>query len=221
MDDPWAQENKQEASASETLTFFEKIINVLFHPKDFFEWLSKNHSTKEAAKFFLLCNYLVYGILFLISVIGIIVLKSFITKLLPAILVSLGVIILIGIFLIFTIIFPLLSLLSLFVGASISHVIILIFGGRDYSKTFSVGIYSLTPAFIAALFLPIPLIGIIIIILASIWSSILGFYGIMKVHEFSFWKTLLLYLIPVCIMGLLIIAAIFFSGGLKDILPIR
>ena len=68
-EDPWAINNEVTSKdISESLTFFERIVNTLFHPRDFFDWLSKNHSIKESVKYFLLLNYIISGILFIFEV---------------------------------------------------------------------------------------------------------------------------------------------------------
>jgi len=52
----------------ENLTFREKVTDVLFHPRNFFERLSKSYSIKESVKYFLILNSVVAGFLLVIGI---------------------------------------------------------------------------------------------------------------------------------------------------------
>ena len=215
-ENPWAINSEKTSNYSnERLTFFEKIVNILFHPKEFFEWLSKNHSTKESVKYFLLLNYVISGILLIFGAIAIFFLMSSIRALFNFI-PSFSSLILIGILFFILAILPLFSLLLMLMGSVLFHLFIIIFKGKDFSKTFSVFVYSTTTSLIFSILLTIfyilsifiPLTFIIVTIISvplSLWSLVLGFYGIMKVHEFSFLKTLSVYLICLSIITIIIL----------------
>lgn len=181
------------------LTFFEKFTEIIAHPNEFFKWLNSNHDIEEASKFLLGIAYIASGITGLIGIGLAIIFGSLILAAIPA-LPSSGLFIIIGLIIIYSAISPLFSLLSLFISAAIIHLFVIILGGSDYSKTFNIMSYSSVPAFFGVFFMFLPIIGGFLSLPFSIWAFVLNFKGIMKLHNFSFGRTLAVYAIPFGIM---------------------
>lgn len=230
MEDPWARPigDKKEGveqttvhhqEMSEDLTFFEKIINIIVHPKDFFEWLHDNHSTKDAVKYLLLLGYIVSGVFFIIGLIGAFFLGMFIKSILPSAVSSYGAYILIGIVFGFAALYPLFLLVANFIGGGFMHIFVLLFKGREYSKTFSVLAYAVTPSLLSLVLFPIPILGQILVGIVGIWAIVLSFYGLMKVYDFPFWKVLAIYIIVILLPVVIsFVLSAMFLGGIMSLL---
>jgi len=205
MDDPWAEPvGKEEKSvggnvSNEHLSFFEKIVNVLFHPGEFFEWVKNEDSSRGAIKQVLLLNYILASLIFIIGLILITFAKTVIS-LVPGLESTSPVVFVIGLS-VFAALFPLLSLLGYFIQALIYHLVVLIFGGRGFHKTFNLVVYSATPILV----LPITIIGVVLLPISGLWNSFLVYYGLVRVHEFSFVKGLIVFLISIIVFALIFV----------------
>ncbi len=104
-------------------------------------------------------------------------------------------------------------LLGSFIFAGILHVWILIFGGKaSYSKTYQVYVYSRTPAFI---FGWIPFFSFF----TWIYDLILLILGTQKIHNISKTKSILMYVIPLILIGLFLLGFLFFLLSLIKSYP--
>lgn len=96
------------------------------------------------------------------------------------------------------------GLISSFIMAGILHIWILIFGGKkNYSKTYQLYIYSSTPQFVIGW---IPFVGY----LAWIYDLVLLIIGTQKVYNISKVKSILMYVIPLVLIGLLLLVFMIF-----------
>jgi len=96
------------------------------------------------------------------------------------------------------------GLISSFIMAGILHVWILIFGGKEnYSKTYQLYIYSRTPKFIIGW---IPFVNY----LTWIYDLVLLIIGTQKVHNISKVKSILMYVIPIVLIGLFYLGIMIF-----------
>ncbi len=97
-----------------------------------------------------------------------------------------------------------------FVSAGLLHLWILIFGGKsDYSKTYQLSVYSLTPSIILRW---IPFIGFF----SSFYALYILIVGTPEIHrEISMKKSILMYVIPVVVFFLsflVLFGALFYIG---------
>ena len=113
-----------------------------------------------------------------------------------------------GMLILFTAMGYCIGLIYSFIMAGILHVWILIFGGKEnYSKTYQLYVYSRTPQFIIGW---IPFIGY----LTWIYDLVLLIIGTQKVHNISKVKAVLMYAIPIVLIGLFSLGIMIFSISL-------
>lgn len=187
------------------MKLFETWKKVMFDPLNFYEKLPKKIRYKEPSWFFLKIQAITLGILYLF---GFIILAFFALifgavagifgKLSAGLL---GIIVLIAILL-----YPVLLLLSwgmLFVGVGITHLFVLIFGGKQkYVETFKALAYALAPQ----VFSPIPLVGYA----AAIYSLVLQVMGIKHRQKLSWGKSVAVVLLPMVLIAIIVVLLYFF-----------
>ena len=92
------------------------------------------------------------------------------------------------------------SLIGSFIGAALLHAWIYIFGGREnYSKTYQLAVYASTPSLA---FGWIPVVGAF----AWIYNIVLLIMGTQHIHHIPRKKAILMYVIPVVLLGLMWLA---------------
>ena|SRR3989338_9124022 len=176
-----------------------KVKSVLTDPLNFFDHLKKETGIKTAFTYFFFLSLIstilgfIVGLLFqdyysylLRQIIGFALPKPEYT--IGMLLVSYGS-----------------TILASFVITGILHVWILIFGGKEnYSKTYQLYVYSTTPTFAVGW---IPFVGS----LAWFYNVVLLIIGTQRVHNISKVKSILMYTIPVILMGLFFLVIVIFS----------
>lgn len=193
------------------MKLFETWKEVMFNPLNFYEKLQKKIGFKEPSLFFLKVQAIVLGTIY---VLGLIVLAFFAliftliseaagSPLFGAISGSvIGIAVLIALLL-----YPILLLLSwgiLFVSAGITHLFVLIFGGKQgYVETFKATAYSMAPQ----VFCIIPLVNWA----AMIYIFVLQVIGIKHRQKLSWGKSVAAVLLPlVLFLALFVIGYLIF-----------
>jgi hypothetical protein len=101
---------------------------------------------------------------------------------------------------------PILSAIGLFVGAGITHLLVMLLVRPDnagYEATFRVGAYASVILLVAWLAV-IPILGILVAIVMSVYSIFLAIVGIREVHSTTTGRAALVVLIPVVAILLLL-----------------
>ena len=181
------------------MRLFNTWKTVMFDPLKFFEKLPAKIGYREPSLFFLKVQAITLGLVYLLALLF----GSFFLLVISAATggMSLGVGALI--FLGALLIFPLLLLFAwgmLFVAAGITHLLVLIFGGKQgYKETFKATAYSMAPN----IFSIIPIVNWA----AGIYSIVLQIMGIKHRQKLSWGKSVAVVLIPI---GLVFVAVFIF-----------
>lgn len=199
------------------MNFIEKVKGFILEPTETFQKV-KDEEVGEALRFFIIWLLIVSALsAIFFSIIGITILSTMPQTDELAMFDSFigaggGIVIAIFMF-IFMLIF---GVITIFIGAGIIHLGVLIVGGKNkYHQTLKSLIYGGTPSY---LFGWIPFIGTI----GSIWSLILSIFGIKELHEISTGKAIIAVLLPVIILSAIasfFVLAVFLSGLSQFPLP--
>lgn len=200
------------------MDFFMKVKGCILEPIETFQQL-KDEEIGEALRYFIIWLLIVSALsAILFSVIGIALLSLMpeteeFTMLYNFIGAGGGVIIALFMFILMLIF----GVISLFIGAGIIHLGVLLVGGTNgYSQTLKSLIYGGTPSY---LFGWIPFIGTI----GSIWSLILIIFGVKELQGISTGKAIIAILLPVIILivivSFFILALFLFELGPPLVLP--
>jgi hypothetical protein len=194
------------------MKLYETWKKIMFEPKEFYQQLSSKIRYKEPTKFFLKIQAIYLGIIaLLVLAFGslIITLISLAGKKPEGATVGLGIM-----FLIVIILYPLLligSWISLHVGATLYHIFVLVFGGKEgYVETFKATAYSVAPA----IFAWIPIVNYA----AMVYVIVIGIFGIEQRQKLSMGKSVAVVLIPMGVMGILYGIMLFFFIILGSVL---
>lgn len=176
--------------------FWSTWAKVISSPREFFEKLPKEVKYKEPSVFYLKLYALMLGIMivfFLALFAMFFPMLGPLTPLIGGAGIAVGLIMLI-------ILFPLALFLSwgfLFVGAGITHLLVMLFGGKEgYHETFKANAYATAPS----LFFIIPYVGW----LAVIYSIIVLIIGIHKRQNISLGRSAAAVLLPIVIILVLV-----------------
>lgn len=102
---------------------------------------------------------------------------------------------------------PVFLLFALFVGAGITHVVLLMFGGARHGYTTTVRVFSY--AYSPMAFSVVPFLGALV---GSVWMVVLCIIGVREAHGTDGWKAAVAVLLPVILaMGLVFMAALFMA----------
>ena len=180
-----------------TMKILPKIRDVLIAPQKFFQRIQKEKGFKKAFVYFAILSLfaIVLGYIFGLLMVPIYqqILASFSLDF-PMMQYTSGWVVL------NTILGYLIGLLASFIVAGLLHAWILIFGGKaEYDKTYQLYVYSRTPQF---LFGWIPVLGFI----AYIYGLVILIMGTMKMHKISKTKSILMYVIPIGLFFLFLVA---------------
>lgn len=100
---------------------------------------------------------------------------------------------------------PVFLLFALFVGAGVTHVVLLLFGGASHGYTTTVRVFSY--AYSPMVFGVVPFLGALV---GSVWMVVLCVIGVREAHGTEGWKAAIAVLLPVLLaMGLVFMAAFF------------
>ena len=100
-----------------------------------------------------------------------------------------------------------------FISAGFLHIWLKIFGGKGkYEDTYKIYSYSMTPQFLLKW---IPFIGLI----AWIWGIFLLIVGTQEIHKMSRKKAMLIYLIPIALILIIVIALMYIGFSLLQSHP--
>ncbi len=110
-----------------------------------------------------------------------------------------------SIFLRIMIFIPLFVIIRMFISSAVWHLLLLVVrgGNNGYEATFRVISYSQA----AQVWGLIPFVGGLI---SMIWQLIVQIVGLREIHETTYLKVILAFLIPICIISILVIAAVVF-----------
>ncbi|MCW1296361.1 MAG: YIP1 family protein [Candidatus Parvarchaeota archaeon] len=172
------------------------IKQVILNPMEFFE----KHKTKDWTELIKITAVLTI-IPAIATGIGLSALSSFIPTStlgnLNKFIGSVGIITIPIIYILFLII----NIAGIFIGAALLHIGVYLMGGREIMKTAMAQVYSSIPNYLLSW---IPFVGFIV----SIWSSILLIIGISKQHKLSYGKTILALIISTIITLVIVILPI-------------
>ena len=185
---------------------------LLTNPEGFFTTLKKETSLKDAYLFYVVLSafslfmscimYLLFGNVvsnMMLTMFGLPVSQSLDTWLM----------------ILFFFIGYIFNLGLIFLWAGITHVWILIFGGKEkYTKTFNMYVYSSTPQY---LFNWIPFVSFF----AWIYSLILLIIGTSAIHKFSKLKSTLIFVVPLIVLGIIILIFIGMVAYFGTLSPTR
>jgi hypothetical protein len=179
------------------MPLIEKIKSVLLHPTKFFESLKKEKGVKTAFRYYLILSFISFILGTIITFTFNKYIYSFWSRIygwpFPIPPLTLETIVL------SPFIWYLVGLGLSFIAAGILHVWILIFGGKEeYSKTYQLWAYSLTPGFV---FGWIPFLGFF----AFIYDLFLLILGTQKLHGISKNLAILMYVIPIALFVIFMI----------------
>ena len=182
------------------------VVQLSTKPREFFKGMKKEKSIKHA----FLLNLVFVLFYFVIISLFLLLFISLFRALAPAGEKNFPTYIL---FILMAVWFVLCILFN-FVWAGILHVWILIFGGKgDYKQTYQLNVYSSIPYYLLGWF---PLIGL----LACIYSVYLLIIGTQEAHGIPKMKSILMYVIPICVfMFLIIILYIFLVAIIFSQMP--
>jgi len=182
--------------------FFKKIKQVLFNPYVFFKNIKKEKGISTAFSYFALMS-LVYTLLS--TTVGLVYLNYFFNSSQLSFILSQNTDYTTNNILFYSFIMYGAGLLLSFVIAGILHLWILLFGGKEtYTKTYQLYVYSRTPGFV---FGWLPFIGSIF----RLYNLFLLILGTEKVHKISRTKAVLMYLIPIAVLGLVFLILMIFA----------
>ncbi len=181
---PWAER----AELGFFRALWETIKQVLLKPGEFFDNLEIKDSLWEPLSFYLTVTTAVLAAIILIFLL-------FPSKPIQGLGMA-GVLLLAPIIMLGVI-------ASLYIGAAIMHLVVLMFGGSGgFKATFNVLAYNAAPG----IFSIIPLVGGLI---NGVWSIVIGVIGFKRVHGLSTLRAVFVYiLIPIIIMVVALLAAI-------------
>ncbi|MCW1309134.1 MAG: YIP1 family protein [Candidatus Nanoarchaeia archaeon] len=172
------------------------IKQVILNPMEFFE----KHKTKDWTELIKITAVLTI-IPAIATGIGLSALSSFIpTSTLGNLNKFIGSVGIIAIPIIY-ILFLIINIAGIFIGAALLHIGVYLMGGREIMKTAMAQVYSSIPNYLLSW---IPFVGFIV----SIWSSILLIIGISKQHKLSYGKTILALIISTIITLVIVILPI-------------
>ena len=183
---------------------FKTWKEVMFNPLEFYQKMPKKIRYKEPSLFFLKIQAITMGLVYLI----LLLIGTFIFLIIGAaggetLKITGGIY---GIILLIALaVFPILLLFSwgmLFVSSGITHLFVLIFGGKQkYVETFKAVAYSMSPA----IFSIIPIVNWA----AGIYTIVLQVMGIKFRQKLSWGKSVAVVLIPIAVIFVLVMALYF------------
>jgi hypothetical protein len=195
------------------MRLFETWKKIVFEPKEFYDQLPTKNRYREANLFFLKISAITLGIVYAIMLmLGL--LLSGLASLFGGKSVLMFALAAIGIALLLFPIFLLISWGGLYIGAAITHLFVLMFGGKEgYKETFKVVAYSIAPNIFS--FVPIVnwFVGIYILVLQVI--------GIHRRQKLSIGKSVAVVLLPVVIIFAIIgivYASLFFAAAVTGVI---
>ena len=183
---------------------FNSWKEVTFNPLEFYQKLPKKTKYRGPSLFYLKINALTLGLMYLL----LLIIGAFFILFMGALGGPLGII---GggfglvALVIAVLLYPLFLLLSwglLFAGAGITHLFVLMFGGKQgYAETFKVQAYAVAPV----IFSVIPYIGYA----ATIYTLVLEVIGIHHRQKLSWGKSVAVIILPIVILTVLVIGIMY------------
>ncbi len=196
------KQSKSKKQYQQPQGLFETWKKVIFEPMEFFGNLAKSQGYKEPTTFFTVMLAINFGILavFTLLITGILTAVGIIPTKWWAIGVVIG---LFGLVLLLAC-----SILFLFIGVGIAHILVMILGGKeDYLETFKALAYASAPM----VFMVIPLLGSV----AALFMIVLQVMGLHKLQKMPVIRAVLVWLIPFLFFGIIytmIYISLFFLG---------
>src|SRR3989344_1560183 len=200
---------KESDQSGKTMGLFNTWKTVMFDPLKFYEKLSPKIMYKEPSIFYLKIQAITLGVIYFIGLLILAVFALIFISLAEAVVSSplgaissgvVGIIILIAL-----LTYPVILLFSwgmLFVSVGITHLFVLMFGGKQgYVETFKTVAYSMAPQ----IFCIIPLVGWA----AMIYMIVLQTMGIKLRQELSWGKSVAVILLPMAIFLVLFLVIYF------------
>ncbi len=200
---------RKESVDKKPMGLFNTWKTVMFDPLKFYEKLPPKVQYKEPSIFYLKIQAITLGVIYFLGLLILAVFALIFTSITEAMVSSplgaisggvVGIIILIAL-----LIYPFILLFSwgmLFVSAGITHLFVLIFGGKQgYVETFKTIAYSMAPQ----VFCIIPLIGWT----AMIYMLVLQIMGIKHRQKLSWGKSVAVILLPMAILLVLFLVVYF------------
>ena len=195
--------------------FFNKIIDVMFKPSDFFDAIRDDKSFKSVIMYLVILGTVavILGFIFELILGGVTAETFFIQSYPadPALTSTVGGLSLLSIVCSVGLI-PIsvaLLVLGMFITAGIYHLMALVFQSKEpYIQTYKALVYSQTPSLLFSAFASIPYISCISIVF-SIWGFVLTVIGMKKLHNLSTGQAIGVVAIPLVVIGGCIIAAVF------------
>jgi len=184
------------------------IPKILFDPVNFFSRL-REQSIGKLYKFWVQLSFVNAAIGFVLSLFNISAWKKVVDLLTLSLGPSFPLVSLTGVFLLYIGLFVVMitiGFIIMMICSLIFHIFFYIFGGRGYRKTLTAFVIATTPTMILS---SLPVVSMF----ASVYQLILGVVGLSKLHKFSIVKTILVFLIPMAIIGL-IIGGLLFGAAL-------
>jgi len=201
--------NKKDSIEQKPLGLFNTWKTVMFDPLKFYEKLSPKIMYKEPSIFYLKIQAITLGVIYFIGLLILAVFALIFISLAEAVVSSplgaissgvVGIIILIAL-----LTYPVILLFSwgmLFVSVGITHLFVLMFGGKQgYVETFKTVAYSMAPQ----IFCIIPLVGWA----AMIYMIVLQTMGIKLRQKLSWGKSVAVILLPMAILLVLFLVVYF------------
>ena len=195
-------------------SFWSTWKHVMFEPAQFYQQLPAKIGYKEPSVFYLKISALLLAILYIFLAFIALIVVSFMGAMNSPVLsmistLGMGVAVILAV-----VAFPVLLLfywLCLWIGAGITHIFVLLFGGtKRYQETFKVTAYASAPI----IFSFIPMIGYA----ASIYVIVLNIIGIQKRQHLSLGKSIAVVLLPAALFIIFLLMMFFTFGIFREVM---